>query len=1170
MVRVRVLGPIEAEVRGVRVDLGGPRQKAVLALLLSVRGSVVPVDRMIDRLWRGEPPPRAIASLQSYVSNLRRLLEPDRPPRAPARVLISSAPGYALRLPVDAVDAWRFEDVFRRARTAPADRARPMLNEALGWWRGPAYSEAADEEWAVTEIARLTELWLNAREFAIDATIRAGHCAEAVPLAEVFTREHPLREEGWRLLALALWASGRQADALSALRRKRRILQEELGLTPGRALVELEQAILVRRLDVLDVAAPRSAEVPLVEDMGSGNPPFEGSGSENPTAAPPESTLPNGAPAAAAGTATSTAAVCPVDADLFVGREAELRALAQVAGAARRSGGVVIVTGEAGAGKSRLLAEAARRLEADGWTVVVGRCPEFDGAPPAWAWGEALRSLARRTPPSAPDTVAPLLRETAPAGTAGDAATGRFLLHRAVGGWLREAAVTGPLAVVIDDLHRADAETLALLEHLTGPDGAPVLVLTAHRPAETGDRLTATLAELAARSPYRLALAGLSQADVHTLVTAVCGAPVGRDTVAALTERTGGNPFYVRESARLLASEGSLVAVSEVPQGVRDVLRRRLARLPEHVVAVLRLAAVVGREADVDVLLHAADLAGLAEDDVLDGLEAGVLAGLLDEPAPGRVRFGHALVRDTVYTDLTRLRRGRAHALVAESLRVLRPGDPTALAHHCAQSGTAALAPLAVDYALRAAELAELRYAHDAEVALLERAVAAFERIPEPVGDREARLVDLLGRLLRAQIRAGVATAARGTRQRAIDIAERAGRDDLLAAALTGWQVPTPWQTRPYGVVDHGVVNALERLLRDAELDPSTRCRLLDTLVAELTGEEANGRQVVLAARELLAIARRTGDPALLAMALTSSAKCRSYERAVGMRGRIAAELRELTRVHDVPVYRWVCEFIDGSVAGARNDPVALRRHAEAGLAIARRYRMVEPEVVHMASLAMLTHIQGDFEAAEARYTEVSARMLACGMMHARDFQELALITIRLSEHRHAEVEALARARYERMGPIVGDTLALVLARQGRLDEARAIGRTPLRADHHHTRHATIRAELALLLGRQEEAPELIRLLLPLRDQLSGAAYTAYALQPVAHSLGELHRLLGDETTAASHFAHAETVAARWGSAHWAAAAESARGTPRPAAPRDEGPSGGSGRRTAAARDEHR
>jgi DNA-binding SARP family transcriptional activator len=140
MIRVRVLGPLEAEVNGHTVDLGGPRQRAVLALLVAARGDVVPVDRLIDDLWRGEPPPKASASLQAYVSNLRRLLEPDRPPRTPARVLVSAPPGYAVKLDTAAVDAWRFEADLRAASEDPdpdgalAGRARGMSH-----WRRPAF-----------------------------------------------------------------------------------------------------------------------------------------------------------------------------------------------------------------------------------------------------------------------------------------------------------------------------------------------------------------------------------------------------------------------------------------------------------------------------------------------------------------------------------------------------------------------------------------------------------------------------------------------------------------------------------------------------------------------------------------------------------------------------------------------------------------------------------------------------------------------------------------------------------------------------------------------------------------------------------------------------------------------------------------------------------------------
>jgi len=234
---IRVLGPLEAEVEGARADLGGPLQRAVLALLLMERGRVVSVDRMIDQLWRGEPPPRAIASLQAYVSNLRRILEPGRARRAQARILVSAPPGYAVRLPDEAVDAWRFESLLAAARkdaVGQPDRARRDLGQALALWRGPAYAEFADEEWAAAEVARLTEQHLAAQEAWAEIALRTGAAAEAVPAAEALIRQQPLREGSWRLLALSLWACDRQADALAALRRARRILRDELGLEPPR------------------------------------------------------------------------------------------------------------------------------------------------------------------------------------------------------------------------------------------------------------------------------------------------------------------------------------------------------------------------------------------------------------------------------------------------------------------------------------------------------------------------------------------------------------------------------------------------------------------------------------------------------------------------------------------------------------------------------------------------------------------------------------------------------------------------------------------------------------------------------------------------------------------------------------------------------------------------
>lgn len=256
-VRVRVLGLTDAEVNGHRVDLGGPRQRSVLARLLVAHRTIVTADRVIDDVWASQQPRTAVTSLRAYVSRLRRLLEPDRASGESSEILVKLGAGYALRLEDDAVDAWRFEHLVEQAREAshirPA-RSRVLLNEAFGLWQGHAYAEFADEVWAMAESARIEELCLSARELMVDVMLRVGAPTEAVAPAEFLTRAHPLREEGWRLLAVALWGSSRQADALAALRRSRRALAVQAGLDPGPALVRLEHAILAQRMDVLSEA----------------------------------------------------------------------------------------------------------------------------------------------------------------------------------------------------------------------------------------------------------------------------------------------------------------------------------------------------------------------------------------------------------------------------------------------------------------------------------------------------------------------------------------------------------------------------------------------------------------------------------------------------------------------------------------------------------------------------------------------------------------------------------------------------------------------------------------------------------------------------------------------------------------------------------------------------
>ncbi|HEX6877748.1 MAG TPA: BTAD domain-containing putative transcriptional regulator, partial [Nocardioidaceae bacterium] len=220
--RFGILGPLEATLDDRVLQLGGQRQRSVIAVLLLARGQVVTADSLISALWPDEAPKSAAGSLHAYLSHLRRLLEPDRPARAPSTLLVSRGAGYALKVPDGAVDAWRFSDlVARSGSVADAAQRAGLLREALGLWRGPAMVEYADQEWAMADAHRLTELRRLAEEQLLSARLDSGENAILVPEIETLLAEEPLREEPWRLLALAQYRSHRQADALATLRRAR-------------------------------------------------------------------------------------------------------------------------------------------------------------------------------------------------------------------------------------------------------------------------------------------------------------------------------------------------------------------------------------------------------------------------------------------------------------------------------------------------------------------------------------------------------------------------------------------------------------------------------------------------------------------------------------------------------------------------------------------------------------------------------------------------------------------------------------------------------------------------------------------------------------------------------------------------------------------------------------
>lgn len=244
MVSFAVLGPLEArDAAGTPIRLRGPKHRAVLARLLVARGRVVPIETLIDDLWEVAPS-RATGAIRTFVGDLRRALEPERPLRAASGLLVTQGGGYALTTAPDAVDAFRFERAVADARDSEPSAALDRLQTALAEWRGPAYADFSTELWARAERARLAELRLSAVEARADALLQLGHHAEVIPDLDAHVTDNPWREGAWRQLALALYRSGRQKDALDVVRRARARLADELGLDPGEGLARMESDIL--------------------------------------------------------------------------------------------------------------------------------------------------------------------------------------------------------------------------------------------------------------------------------------------------------------------------------------------------------------------------------------------------------------------------------------------------------------------------------------------------------------------------------------------------------------------------------------------------------------------------------------------------------------------------------------------------------------------------------------------------------------------------------------------------------------------------------------------------------------------------------------------------------------------------------------------------------------
>jgi DNA-binding SARP family transcriptional activator len=1066
-VRISVLGPVRAWVDGQAVDLAGPKQRSVLVRLVLAHGDVVSVDRLIEDLWAGEPPPKALAALQAYISHLRRVLEPGRERRAAAQVIVSAAPGYCLRLPDEAVDVWSLESRIAAAEdhSDPRERA-PLLEDVVAAWTGDPYVEVRDALWAAPEVARLAELRLSVTEAHAAAQSALGRHAVVARVLEPHVREHPDREAAACLLAVARYRSGHQAAALEALRRTTTYLTEELGLEPGRALRDLERDIL-RHADHLDPIAVAPAPVSAPQDVP--------------------------------------------DADPTRGRADELAAIDAAAGAAVRGGlRVVWIGGEAGAGKTTVVDAAGTRLRNAGWTVVAGRSPEVDGAPPGWAWTEIIETLSATLQPRQSEALAPLLHD----GRAAAEGTVFWIAH-ALAEVLGQAAERAPLLIVLDDLHRTDGLTLELLRLSADRLGAGrVLVIGTYRPSESGAELGQARAALANHTAAHLTLSGLDDEALTALATD-CGLPaVTRETLRLLRERTGGNPLFVRELARLMVAEGVDAAHGGIPAGVGDVVRRRLARLPPQTVTALRQAAVLGREVDITLL---GELARSDDDELLDALEPAVLTGLLDEPAPGRIRFAHNLIRDTLYEDTSVLRRSRLHAAALELLRPPgRGADAASLAYHAVAAATADTATEAAAFATNAAREAD-GVGAPVEAARQWRSAV---RMLELSGAEVASTVPARCGLIAALAQAGDAIGSR--KELHHTMVAIGDHDGPAVQALTASDSPLVWRVRGGDLIDHAIVDPLRRVLNN-EHPPQVRARLLLTLFTELEGAEHDS--ALAAGEEALRLARavHAQDPAgnqrLLCAALNVRAFACLGPDLADERESVHAELLSVAEAYDAIDYQAVAHWFAFLDASGRSDLAGAAAHVDQAVARAGTGQLGFLLGVLDAFGAQLAVLAGRVDEGERGYMAVSAKLAEYGVANGAHIGIVGRVSANLVRGSLAPMADDLVAVHRHVSKIIADGAAIALLQAGRTEEAEQIWaeRIPIERSFYFVAMATLRAHAAVAVGDLAVATDTAAELLPYSGRFAGLDNGTLLTGPVDAALAAVAEATGDAAGAARY-----------------------------------------------------
>jgi tetratricopeptide (TPR) repeat protein len=805
---------------------------------------------------------------------------------------------------------------------------------------------------------------------------------------------------------------------------------------------------------------------------------------------------------------------------VIVGRDAELRELLAAGRAALVAGHgwAGLISGEPGIGKTRLATEVSAVLRAEGVSVAWAGCSPDGGAPPYWPWLQVLRRLG----------AAHVLAERAQ-GPGVDPAVARSLLFDEVVDTLCGA---GPLLVVLDDLQWADEASLRLLDAVVRQlPTVPVVVLGTYRDTEPeADRLDELVA-----AERRLQLCGLSSRDLLPAMAELTGETLDPELAVALHRRTGGNPFFAAESVRLLRAEGRLALGGggrpPLPDSVRAVIERRLARLPADTCDLLGAAALVGAESDVGLL---GALSGRPATEVAALLEPAVRARLLTIEQD-RYRFVHALVTETVNRQLTPTQRLAWHERAGSLLSVgAARGNASAAgaAHHLlAAARLGGSAPAAVGAARRAAAAAMRRTAYEEAAALLDEALAVMDGSPRTTDERG----ELLCELGEAGLAVGDTERARRAYLAAVDDARRRDRPDLLASAALGLAGGTgAIEVDP---LDPDAAELLrEALARLPEGDSALRVMVLARLSVALTFTSPVEHRRALS-EQAAAMARRLERPEVLAIALAAHCDAIAGPDHVTARRAAAGEIVELAQ-------------------GAGNRPVELlgRRLRVVALAEDGAWTAFDAEVAAYARVAdrlrqarytwfvplwraMRATMRGDATTAALLAAELDDLVASTGSPNAALLADVARIVRLVGEDRAADAYRLVLPRLDMVPSAPAWGVAFLAARSGRSEEARAmmdefvaVGLAQPR-DGEWLPLIAMAGDAAVTVGHRPGAALAYRLLAPYAGLFAIEGLAAGTWGSVDAFLGRLAHLLGRVDEARTHFAAALDLDAAAGAA---------------------------------------